>query len=187
MGQAILLTGNPGCGKTTLIQRVIAQLSTPASGFYTQEIRERGIRKGFEIVTLDVRRGILAHSNIHGPPKVGKYGVNISALDMIAVVSIQAAVAEHKIVIVDEIGPMEILSERFREAVMYALHGDKTLFGAIVKRSISFTDQIKSMPNVTVLEVRRENRDALVDHILALMKHRSASRWFELVTLLEFI
>ncbi len=174
MSKAILLTGNPGCGKTTLIQRVIAQLSTPAGGFYTQEIRERGVRKGFEIVTLDGQRGILVHSDIHDSPKVGRYGVNISALDTLAVASIRAAVAEHKIVVVDEIGPMEILSERFREAVIYALHSDEVVFGAIVKRSLPFTDEIKSMPNVTVLEVRRENRDALLDHILALMKQRSA-------------
>lgn len=145
MGKAILLTGNPGCGKTTLIERVISQLSTPVGGFYTQEIRERGVRKGFEIVTLDGQRGILAHINIQSPKKVGKYGVNISALDTIAVASIQAAVAEQKIVVIDEIGPMEMLSERFCQAVMRTLESDTTVLGTIVTRRTPFTDQIKAL------------------------------------------
>ena len=79
MRQVILSTGDPGCGKTTLIQHVLAELSVPAGGFYTQEVREGGTRKGFEIITLDGRRAILAHVNIRGPKKVGKYGVNLAA------------------------------------------------------------------------------------------------------------
>jgi nucleoside-triphosphatase len=80
MGNTILLTGLPGCGKTTLIRKVISRSSTPTGGFYTQESREpyynpaNGIRKGFEIITLDGRRGILAHVDIHDPMRVGKYG-----------------------------------------------------------------------------------------------------------------
>jgi nucleoside-triphosphatase len=170
MGKAILLTGNPGCGKTTLIQRVIARLAAPAGGFYTQEIREQGVRKGFEIVTLDERRGILAHVDIHSPKKINKYGVNISALDEIAATTIRDAVAARKIVIIDEIGPMEILSERFCQAVMHALQSDTVVFGTIVKRNVPFTDQIKAMPTVTLIEVRRENREALLDHILTLLE-----------------
>lgn len=56
MRLVILLTGDPGCGMTTLIQRVLADLSLPVGGFYTQEVREGRTRKGFEIITLDGRR-----------------------------------------------------------------------------------------------------------------------------------
>jgi nucleoside-triphosphatase len=165
MGRAILLTGNPGCGKTTLIQRVVAQLAIPAGGFYTQEIRERGVRKGFEIVTLDGQRGILAHLDIHSPKRIGKYGVNIPALEDIAVTAIRDAVAARQVVVIDEIGPMEVLSARFREAVMDALQSDVIMLGTIVKRSAPFADRVKTMPGVTVVEVRRENREALVSSI----------------------
>lgn len=172
MRQVILLTGEPGCGKNTLIQRMLADLSLPAGGFYTQEVREGGTRKGFEIITLDGRRAILAHVNIRGPKKVDKYGVNLAALDGLAVISLQQAVNVHKIVIVDEIGPMELLSERFREVVMRTMQNDATVLGTIVKRSNPFTDQIKSLPQVTLIEVHPDNRQALVSHVLGLLANR---------------
>lgn len=172
MRQVILLTGEPGCGKTTLIRQVLADLSLPVGGFYTQEVREGEIRKGFEIVTLDGRRAILAHINIRGPKRVGKYGVNLAALDGLAVTSLQQAVNSHKIVIIDEIGPMELLSDRFRDAVMRTMQSDATVVGTIVKRSNPFADQIKSLPHVILIEVHPDNRDTLVSHILGLLANR---------------
>jgi nucleoside-triphosphatase len=170
MGRAIFLTGNPGCGKTTLIRRVVDLLSGPVGGFYTQEIRERGQRKGFEIVTLDGRRGIMAHVDVRGTKRISRYGVDTSTLDALGVEAIEKAIAGRGIVVIDEIGPMEILSDRFREVVLKALESDAAVLGTIVKRSISFTDRIKSMPGVTVIEVRRDNREALLSHILGLLQ-----------------
>jgi nucleoside-triphosphatase len=170
MGKAILLTGSPGCGKTTLIRRVVASLPGPAGGFYTQEIRERGKRKGFEIITLDGRRGVLAHADIRGPKRVSKYGVDTSALDTLGVDAIQRSVAEGGVVVIDEIGPMELFSDRFRQAVLAALESDATVLGTVAKRSMPFTDRIKSMPGVTVIEVRRDNRESLLSHILDLIQ-----------------
>lgn len=169
MGKAILLTGNPGCGKTTLLQRVVARLPKSAGGFYTEEIREQGVRKGFGITTLDGKRGVMAHVDIKSSKKVGKYGVNIAALDTIAVPSIEEAVGVQKIVVIDEIGPMEISSDRFRDAVMGALQSGATVLGTIVKHSLPFIDRIKAMPNVKVIEVRHENRENLVESILRLL------------------
>jgi nucleoside-triphosphatase len=84
MGRAILLTGHPGCGKTTLLRKIIERLPFPVHGFYTQEIRPSGVREGFEIVTLDGQHGILAHVSFPGPVKVGKYGVDLSVLEHLA-------------------------------------------------------------------------------------------------------
>lgn len=169
MRKIILLTGNPGCGKTTLIQRVVAQLPQPAGGFYTREIREHGVRKGFEIITLDGRRDVLAHQDIRALHRIGRYGVNMAGLEAVAAASIREAVATQKTVIIDEIGPMEILSEPFRQAVMHVLQSDVVVLGTIVKRSLPFTDQIKAMPQVAVIEVRRDNREALLAAILNLL------------------
>jgi nucleoside-triphosphatase len=84
MTKKILLTGRPGCGKTTLIKRVVNQLTLPAGGFYTQEIRQRGERVGFKIVTLDDKEGLLAHIDFKTRERIGKYGLDLSALDTIA-------------------------------------------------------------------------------------------------------
>jgi nucleoside-triphosphatase len=169
MLKAILLTGSPGCGKTTLIRRVVDSLSTPAGGFYTQEMREHGTRKGFEIVTLDGRRGILAHVDVRSSKRIGKYGVDIAALDRLAVGAMRKAVAGGCLVVIDEIGPMELLSPAFREAVLEALAGEGGVLGTIARRSLPFADRVKAMPGVRLIEVRRDNREALLPHILELL------------------
>ena len=172
MGIAILLTGRPGCGKTTLTRKIIDHLSIPVGGFYTQEIREPetasapGVRTGFEIFTLDGKRGTLAHIKNHSPVRVGKYGVNLDDLDNLAVKAIQDTVSANKLVVIDEIGPMEIASISFRQAVLEALESKSTVLGSIVQRSTPFTDQIKRMPQVMLVEINTTNRDALVGQIL---------------------
>jgi nucleoside-triphosphatase len=167
MTRAILLTGAPGSGKTTLICRILAGLSISASGFYTQELRAGGARQGFEIITLDGRRGTLAHVNIGGRHRVGKYGVDLAALEAIGVAAIREAVAGGKLVVIDEIGPMEMLSEPFRRAVVEALDSPSPVLGAIARRSTPFTDAIKARPDVTVIEVTPANRDALPAQIIS--------------------
>lgn len=166
MGKTILLTGFPGCGKTTLIRRVLARLSIPAGGFYTQEVRDSGIRVGFEIVTLDGSRGILAHVDNISTNRVGKYGVDLSALEDIGVRAIQAAIEEESLVVIDEIGPMEIFSLAFRQVVIEALESETTVLGTIVKRSVPFANVVKQKPQVTMVEVTPETRDNLVEQLI---------------------
>jgi nucleoside-triphosphatase len=166
MKTVILLTGTPGSGKTTLIHNVLSKLSIPAGGFYTQEIRQAGVRLGFEIVTLDGKRGVLAHVDIHSRQRVGKYGVDIDALDRLAVPAVLNAAAQGWLVVIDEIGPMEILSASFRLVVLAALDSQAPVLASIVQRSTPFTDQVKAMPGVILLEVRRENRQVLVKQVL---------------------
>jgi nucleoside-triphosphatase len=169
VSKKILLTGAPGSGKTTLIHRVVDKYPGRAGGFYTQEIRESGRRKGFEIVTLEGERGILAHVDLHSQIRVSKYAVDIATLERIAVGAIQKTIENGALVVIDEIGPMEINSPRFREAVLNAFSSDCSLLGTIVKRSTRFTDQIKSRQDITLIEVHPGNRDQLVDIILSML------------------
>lgn len=170
MSVIIFLTGVPGSGKTTLIRRVVARLTRPAGGFYTQEIRERGVRKGFEIITLDGQRGILAHVKLPSKSRIGKYGVDTNLLDALAIPAIQDAIREKRVVVIDEIGPMEILSPQFRQVVLEALQSNTSLLGTIVRRSVPFTDRIKARPDVTLIEVKTENRETLIDLLLRLLE-----------------
>jgi nucleoside-triphosphatase THEP1 len=79
----ILLTGSPGCGKSTLIEKIVAGTKRPATGFLTREIREHNRWVGFSINPLNGNSGVLAHENIESKFKVGKYGVNIKGIDSI--------------------------------------------------------------------------------------------------------
>ncbi|MEW6569078.1 MAG: NTPase [Chloroflexota bacterium] len=169
MGSAILLTGAPGCGKTTLLQRVLARMEQPAAGFLTQEVRERGIRTGFEILTLDGRHGLLAHTRLAGRARVGKYCVNLQALEELAADSIRTAVRQQNLAVIDEIGPMELLSPPFRQAVEEALRSPCPVLATIMRRSHPFADWVKAQPEALLLEVRSDNREGLVDEILRLV------------------
>ncbi len=175
MAKAILLTGRPGSGKTTLIRRVLARLPVPAGGFYTEEIREQGVRRGFAIVTLDEQRGVLAHVNLRGGPHIGKYGVDTAALDRLGVPAIEQAMNQGQLVVIDEIGSMELLSRRFCQVVEQLLHSQATVLGTITRRSNPFTDQIREMAGVTIIDVRPDNRDALVERVLDLLEDRHAA------------
>lgn len=177
MGQTILLTGEPQVGKTTLVQRIIGQLDCEISGFFTQEIREENERKGFKVITFDGIETILAHVEIKGSPRVGKYGLDLEALDLIVGESLEKAIQQKKSVfIVDEIGPMELYSERFRTAISRLLREEFVLVGTIVKRGFAFTDKIKSMPNVTVIEVSRDNHEIVLQEVLEFLRRTEACK-----------
>ncbi len=163
--EKVLLTGRPGCGKTTLIKRVVNNLTRPAGGFYTEEIRDGGTRAGFKIVTLDGEEVVFAHVDLKTPEHVGKYGLDLSALERIGVQAVREAVCQQRLVVVDEIGPMEIRSVIFRDAVNEALDSEVPVLATIFARSLPFTDAIKCRPGVTLIEVRPDNRERLVSEL----------------------
>jgi nucleoside-triphosphatase len=162
----ILITGPPGVGKTTIIKRIASALGRRAGGFYTEEIRESGIRKGFEIETLDGKKGILASVDIKSAFKVGKYKVNIEDIERICVKTIEDAVDSRDFVIIDEIGKMELASSRFKEAVKYAFESSKTVVATIKETGDSFTNAIKRSSNLKIFEVNQRNRDNISEEIL---------------------
>lgn len=176
MSEIILLTGEPRVGKTTTIQKIAQNLDCELSGFYTQEVREGNERVGFKIISFDGTEKILAHVSINRSSRIGKYGVDLQALELV-VAEIEEAIQNNKYVfIIDEIGPMEILSEKFCAVVSKLLGGNFFVIGTIVKRSFPFTDNIKSMPNVTLLEVSRENQEIVVQQVLSFAQKANVCR-----------
>jgi nucleoside-triphosphatase len=175
----IFLTGVPGVGKTTLIRRVLESAAVKAGGFYTEEIRDKGKRVGFGITTFDGRKGILAHVNHKGRHRVGKYGVNIEDLEEIAAASVRSAVEKDDLVVIDELGRMELYSPLFQRVVIDALDSEKPVFGTIQIRHNRFMDSIRARDDVRVIEVTKTNRDALVETVaqdVAALLNRSDPR-----------
>jgi len=165
VSEKVLLTGRPGCGKTTLIKRVVNNLPRRAGGFYTEEIRDGVTRAGFKIVTLDGEEVVFAHVDLKTPEHLGKYGLDLSALETIGVGAVRQAVRSRRLVVIDEIGPMEIRSAIFRHAVNEALDSGVPVLATIFARSLPFIDAIKSRPDVTLIEVRQDNRERLVSEL----------------------
>jgi nucleoside-triphosphatase len=166
MPTRILITGAPGVGKTTLIREIARMLGADAAGFYTEETRQDGKRTGFDIVTLDGRRAPLSRAGAKSRCRVGRYGVDIEALNSVAVSAIEDALETNKAIIIDEIGKMELFSDRFREAVTRAFDSSNPVVAVIMLKSNSFADSIKARPDVTAIEVTVANRDSLPARIL---------------------
>jgi len=161
----LLITGPPRCGKSTLIEAVVSRIDRPLTGFFTREIREKGRRTGYMIVTLEGRVGVLAHEKVRGPVRVGKYGMNLDDLDRIAVPAMIRSKTE-QIVVVDEIGKMECLSSLFRETLVRTLDSRHKVLGSIALKGGPFIQRIKSRPDVQLFQVSEENRDALAASLI---------------------
>lgn len=166
MKNVLLLTGKPGTGKTALIKEAIAEARIKAGGFYTEEIRTSGIRQGFKIVTLDGQDAILAHTHISSPYQVSKYKVDVDSLNKVAVPTIYQALKESDLIIIDEIGKMELLSPQFREAVWQAVNSSKRVLGTVMLGPHPFADKVKNHPGVKTLLVTRVNRNQVLEEIL---------------------
>ncbi|NWF77888.1 MAG: AAA family ATPase [Chloroflexi bacterium] len=153
-------------GKTALIKEALARTKVQGGGFYTEEIRTGGVRQGFRIVTLDGQEAILAHINISSPRQVSKYRVDTDALDRVGVSALRQALKKSDLIVIDEIGKMELLSPQFREAVMQALNSSRKVLGTIMLNPHPFADQIKRHPQVEVLLVTRDNRTEIMRKVL---------------------
>jgi len=163
MKRLLFITGAPGIGKTTVLLRTVEALKNRGfrvGGMLSREVREGGTRVGFEIVDFETeKRGWLAHVNQPVGPQVSKYRVNLRDLDTIGAASIRNAIAQAQIVIVDEIGPMELFSSAFKEAVVRAINSDKPMLGIIHYRARDpLIHSVRTRDDAEIIEVTHENR-----------------------------
>lgn len=167
----ILITGEPGCGKTTLIKEILKELKVEARGFFTEEIREGKERIGFKIVTLSKKEGILAEKGIKSPFRVSKYGVKIKELEKIGVKEIEEAIKKDCLIVVDEIGKMELYSEKFKKAITSALESKNIVLATIMLKPNSFCDRIKKRKDGRVFYLRKENFDEIKSKVKNLLQN----------------
>ena len=165
MKSVYLLTGPPGSGKTSLIKQAVATMKGRAGGFYTEEIRSRGVRQGFRLVTLDGDSDVLAHVDIHSPHRVSRYGVDIMSLEQVGVTALQWAAEHSDLVIVDEIGKMELFSASFRETVVHIIGSGKKVLGTIMLAANPWADALKRQEPVNLIKVTRVNHDQVLREI----------------------
>jgi nucleoside-triphosphatase len=157
----ILITGLPGVGKTTLIKRVSHDLiAFQPVGFYTSEIRERGSRLGFELIDLDGRRGLLAHVEIEREFAVGRYGVDVSGFESF-LGSIPFSSHATRPVVIDEIGKMECLSDRFTRFVEELMRSPRLVVATIAWKGGPFISSVKRSPEARMYELTKENRESV--------------------------
>jgi nucleoside-triphosphatase len=171
MGWNLLLTGQPGSGKTTLLQRILRILRCEKGGFTTEEMLRHGRRIGFKVQTMNGQYGVLAHKEIKTDHKMGKYFLDIKTFEKLAIPSIHKAIKSCELIVIDEIGKMELQSEDFKTAVTEALDSPKPVLGTIMwGNRHPFVKEIKDRDDVTLFEVTQENVDGLLVHVTEQLK-----------------
>ena len=167
----IVVTGLPGSGKTTFIMKLAEELRdcSPA-GFFTKETRSHGARTGFMLTSFDGRSsGVLAQVDIRGPHRVGRYGVDLAGFERF-LGTLRLLGPPQQLVIIDEIGRMECLSERFRGLVTALLAAPAPFIATIALRGDGFIGEVKRRPDILLCELTMRNRDALLPEIAGLIR-----------------
>lgn len=155
----------PGTGKTSLIKELVSNSGIHAGGFYTEELRSEGVRQGFRLVTLDGQIAPLAHINIRSPHRVSKYGVDIHGLETIGVPAILQAAGQSQLVVVDEIGKMELFSKVFKTAVLEIIESGRKVLGTVMLKSDPWVDILKQKPQVQLINVTQSNHHEVHEKI----------------------
>lgn len=165
----ILLTGRPGVGKTTLAVRVAESLKKSgllAGGFYTLEVRGRQGRIGFDVHTLDGKTGPLARAGFKSAHTLGRYGIDLERFESLALPALEEAIKAGGVVVIDEIGFMELKSRRFRELAVKALDSHCPVLATVMRTKFAFPEMLKSRDDVELINVTAQNRDALLDTLV---------------------
>ncbi len=169
--QKILITGFPRVGKTTLINNLIVNLNKSAVGLITNEIREKGKRIGFNIMTLSGLEYPLASKLNHSSKyRVSSYGVYVENIDkIINQLELEMQNSDYDIVIIDEIGRMELFSGPFKRFLENCLD-TKEVLGSIMLNDNQYTKRIKERSDTVLFHLTRENRLVLEKKIMEMLQ-----------------
>ena len=163
----LLLTGPPGCGKTTVVRHVIERLShLRLAGFYTQEIRQQRQRMGFEAIGLSGVRATLSHVDFCTQRRLGRYGVDPGGFTTILRAELAKPAGQVDLYIIDEIGKMECLSPVFAEIVSRILGSPVPVLATIAAKGSGFIAEVAGRQDVEIVTVTAGNRDRLPDELV---------------------
>ena len=164
----ILLEGRPGIGKTTVAVRCVQLLEAagvPVRGFTTREWREQGQRVGFYVDVINGESAVLAHVDFPGPPRVGRYGVDVDAFELLVLPALRAG--KDAAWVIDELGKMELASRAFQNRVAELVDTATSLVATVHRHPHPLTDRLKARPDMRVIEVTKQNREQLPSELVA--------------------
>lgn len=161
----LFIAGTPGVGKTMLLREVTLAKREHIGGFYTEHILAGRIRKGFMIRTFDGQERMLASKGLKSTHKLGKYGVDLNALENVGVPALKLALMSKSVIVIDEIGSMEMMSERFRTVLLECLTSTKPVLATIRTAAQPFSDQVKKFSDTQTVNLTKSNYAAVKQQV----------------------
>ena len=172
-----LVIGARGVGKSTLIRRVLDELGQPVFGFETK--KEDSLADGLlgspvylypaGAAHRRTPENLAAHCGIHGfhayRPVFDRYALRLNA-----------PIPTDRVILMDELGFLEAVSDAFCGAVLHLLDGDIPVIAAVKDRDTPFLNAVRSHPNCKHFFITSENRDALFHEVLYFMRTQTARR-----------
>nr|XP_033819840.1 cancer-related nucleoside-triphosphatase [Geotrypetes seraphini] len=187
MYKHVFLTGPPGVGKTTLVQKSIEILKSsgiPVEGFYTEEVRQGGRRTGFDIVTLSGQRGPLSRVGYESSSGrcehwVGQYVVDVVSFEQLAIPVLRntdlGSGTRSKVCVIDEVGKMELFSQAFIQAVRQTLDGSGIVILGTIPipkgKPLGLVEDIRNRRDVKMFTVTKENRDSILQDVVTTVQN----------------
>ena len=170
----IFLTGKPGIVKTTIVKEIVKNLKDKVVGFWTEEVRDIKThqRVGFKIIDTEGNECVFANKNFESPFVVGSYKVDLKKFESIAIPILQKTLQlKDKVIIIDEIGKMELFSENFVELISKIVFQPEYKLVATlpIKNVHPVVEKIRNLNNIKIFEVTFENRNFLPNEILKLL------------------
>jgi nucleoside-triphosphatase len=153
----LFISGSRGVGKTKLVKEATFSRRERIGGFYTEHMMSGRIHKGFMIHTFDGQERMLAAKGLKSPYQLGNYGVDLNALENVGVPALKLALMSKELIVIDEVGSMEMMSERFRLTLLESLASDKPILATIRSTSQPFSDQVKKLANSQLLQLTKSN------------------------------
>jgi nucleoside-triphosphatase len=161
----LLLTGPSGVGKTGLIRRLseIFKEFNPA-GFYTEEIIEDGMVKGFAVASLYGEARVFSHMNLKSKYSVGRFRIDMRGFENL----LEGVFSKDKktgLFIVDEIGKMECQSKKFSRLIVDLLHSGKPVVATIPEKGTGMISEIKKRNDIRLIEITADNHELVLKEL----------------------
>lgn len=157
MTKNLFIAGTVGVGKTSLLREVTLSRRERIGGFYTDHMLSGRMRKGFVMRTFDGQERVLAAKGMKSSHQLGKYGVDINALENVGIPALKLALEAKDMIVIDEIGSMEMMSERFRQTLLECLTSTKPVLATIRAASQPFSDQVKKFSDTQTIILTKSN------------------------------
>lgn len=171
----LFLTGKSEIDKTAFIKRILPEIKNKR-GFFTEEIKEKGEGIGLKIVTLQGKEGVFAHKDFLLPFHLGRYGVNVNVFNSFAVAELREVLAGNcEVVVVDEIGKMELFSKELRDVVGEVLE-KKTIMGTMSTADEPFLNYLRRRKDVYIIDVDYPVTGAILQNAQGILKSLNVER-----------